>query len=303
MRKMMIVTMNILLVLGANAYADTTNQSAQTGDQLQLTGEDKSDRFKTAQATDSTMATLATLSKTEYEGKINGWDVTVAPYAWLAAIDATVTTSGIQTDLDLSFNDILDNFDLIAFSTRVEAWKEKKGFILDVGYLELGTDIDVAVLNVDVDIEDFNIVLSGGYRILDEHTGDNGKHPVTLDGIVGLRYHYLKQKIKITGPAPTINLGGSKDWVEPVVGGRVKVGLSDKWTWVVIGDIGGFGIGSASDLSWGLLTGFGYKINERFESRFGYRHFDIDYSNGSGSNEFGMDGSMDGIYVALGIGF
>jgi len=30
-----------------------------------------------------------------------------------------------------------------------------------------------------------------------------------------------------------------------------------------------------------------------------YRYFDMDYSKGSGSNEFGFDGSMDGVMIGL----
>ena len=303
MRKMMLVSMSILLVFSASTYADISSQPINTGDQLVLTGDDKNERYQIAQATDSTQATLAALSKTEYEGRINGWDVTVAPYFWLAAMDVTTTIDGISADVDLSFSDILDDFDVVTVSTHTEAWKENKGIIFDFAYLELTTDEDIMAFNFDINLTDIQIMLGGAYLILDEDTGDDDKNPVTVDVRGGLRYHYLKQKIKVTGPLPKTTIGTSKDWLEPWFGSHVKVGLSEKWSWGLTGDVGGFGIGSASDLTWELISGFEYMFNDRFAGRFGYKYYDIDYSNGSGSSEFGIDGNMDGVYLALAIGF
>jgi hypothetical protein len=113
MRKMILSTMSMLLVMSVPTYAEAISPSAQTGDQLLLAGEDKYERFNTAQATDSSEATLAAyaaLSETEYDGEINGWQITVSPYAWLAAMDVTLTLDGRPVDVDLSFEDILDDF-------------------------------------------------------------------------------------------------------------------------------------------------------------------------------------------------
>ena len=48
----------------------------------------------------------------------------------------------------------------------------------------------------------------------------------------------------------TTSIGGEEDWVEPMIGGRIIYYTSDKLMFGVSGDVGGFGIGEASDLSW-----------------------------------------------------
>ena len=75
--------------------------------------------------------------------------------------------------------------------------------------------------------------------------------------------------------------------------------FAEKWTLAVRGDMGGFGIGSASDLTWSITTGLDFKLSEKWSIDIAYRYFDMDYSKGSGSNEFGFDGSMDGVMIGL----
>jgi hypothetical protein len=68
-------------------------------------------------------------------------------------------------------------------------------------------------------------------------------------------------------------------------------------------DFGGFGIGSASDLTWNLWTVVDYRLTERFSLKLGYRIYDLDYSRGSGRNEFGFDGQMTGPVLGLTVRF
>ena len=42
-------------------------------------------------------------------------------------------------------------------------------------------------------------------------------------------------------------------------------------------DIGGFGVGEASDLTWNLMTAFDYKLKGNKSLIAGYRILDIDY--------------------------
>ena len=71
----------------------------------------------------------------------------------------------------------------------------------------------------------------------------------------------------------------------------------------VRGDAGGFGIGSASKLTWNFVAGIDYKLSENMSFEAGYRISDIDYSRGSGSNEFGLDARTQGPVIGLTILF
>lgn len=96
----------------------------------------------------------------------------------------------------------------------------------------------------------------------------------------------------------TQNLGDDKHWVSPVIGARANFVFNDRWNLVVRGDMSGFGV-SGENLSWALNGLAGYKFTENATFRFGYRVYDIDYSSGTGSNEFAYDVTEHGPILGL----
>ncbi len=95
------------------------------------------------------------------------------------------------------------------------------------------------------------------------------------------------------------DVGMSKEWVDPFLGGRVRADLSERISFLVRTDFGGFDIGSASDFSWNILTVLGYHISQRTSIWGGYRILDVDYDSGSGANLFEYDVTMSGPIVGL----
>ena len=71
----------------------------------------------------------------------------------------------------------------------------------------------------------------------------------------------------------------------------------------VRGEVGGFGIGSASELTWSVVGGLGYKLSDRWTLKMGYRVYDIDYERGRGLSRIGMDMRMHGPWLGLTYGF
>jgi opacity protein-like surface antigen len=65
----------------------------------------------------------------------------------------------------------------------------------------------------------------------------------------------------------------------------------------------GFGIGSASDLTWQILGGMDYKFTKNIILNMGYRYVDLDYSHGSGADEFGIHLKAQGPIMGLTIIF
>ncbi len=233
------------------------------------------------------------------------WQVDVQPYIWIPArIKGDSTVSGATAKLDLTFGDIIDDFDKIfALSGRVEAWKGDWAIIFDGLYVSLKADFDVEPLgggpispNVNVDIAQALVDLGLGWRFLDrplDAAATEGPR-LRLDLLGGMRYQYLKQEISL---AP-VDLGTSKDWVELMIGGRASLQLSEKLMFAVRADASGFGIGSASNLTWNLYAGGSWRFTPAFDLKLGYRLIDLDYDNGSGVNEFGLDLRMHGPYIA-----
>ena len=237
------------------------------------------------------------------------WEIRLMPYFWMPSLDADATVSGLSGGVELSFGDVLDYLDMAAMG-RVEAWKGKWGLTFDGLFMNLGADGSFegsrGLVNFDLDADvrlgmaDFGLA----YRLFEQRFGNNNEQKLTLEPYGGLRYAYLRQKIDLNINIAGVGsrgatLGGSEDWVEPFVGGRIHWDLNDKLALDFRGDAGGFGIGSASDLLWQIAFGVNYQLSKNTSLNAGYRIVDLDYSRGSGSNELGIDLRAKGPFVGL----
>ncbi len=220
------------------------------------------------------------------------WEWQIAPYFFAPSLDLDSTVAGSTVGIDMSFSDVLDNFDVIGFAMRGEGWKKEWGIILDGTWTDLDGDFGPNE-SIGVTIDDKIVDLMAGYRINAEGLADKG---LVFDIMPGIRYHYLKQKI-YPGPAPS--LGGSYDWVEPIIACRVVWAFAEKWSWFTRGDMSGFDIGAASKLTWSVVAGLDFQFAKQWDAKLAYRYYDIDYSRGSGSNEFGLDGSEYGVMLGM----
>jgi hypothetical protein len=86
---------------------------------------------------------------------------------------------------------------------------------------------------------------------------------------------------------------GSKSWVDPLVGFRARLNVTEKLYMVARGDIGGFGLGS--DLAVNALGAVGYQWTRRLSSELGWRYLSIDYSDGG----FIYDTRTSGVFLGL----
>ena len=239
----------------------------------------------------------------------SGWVIKGGPYLNLVGIEGEALVAGVTADLDLSFGDIFDNFDLIAMSGRVEAWKDERwGIFFDGFFLQLDGDFNTPgplVTRLHVDLTQVQLDLGLGMRLLDvplhePFSSDATGLRLRIDLLGGLRYQYLKEEIT---PSPLPTLGGSADWMEPFIGGRAVLQLDDTWSVFIRGDAGGFGIGSASDLTWNVLVGVEYQLNHKMSLKVGYKVQGFDYSNGSGPSEFGGDWETQGLLLSMSMRF
>ena len=240
----------------------------------------------------------------------NQWHFTFIPYLWLPSVDARATVEGKTQKVKLTFSDILDDFDLFGIMGRFEAWKGRLGLILDVLYADLdGTfrnsnpliPSDPFLNELGVDIRQANVDFAVSYRLFELPLRKEHHLPIlTIAPIFGGRYAYLKQELTPTIKSVlTPKLGGSKDWMEPFIGSRITLQITEKVSSSIRCDFGGFGIGSASTKTWNLAAAIGYRFSKRYQLGLGYQIYDIDYSNGSGNDKFGLDGRLYGPKIGL----
>ncbi|MHC4165534.1 MAG: porin family protein [Planctomycetota bacterium] len=233
------------------------------------------------------------------------WEFRVIPYVWAVGIDGTQTVKGNEMEIDASFGDIFDVMDF-AGEVHLTAGKGKWELFLDPTYIKLSPEGDVGPLDVDVDFETWLVEFGAFYQLWQRPLGDGDGRFLSFDALVGGRYLYMDVDLDIEGGGPLgadLEVGGSEDWIDLIIGGRVSADLTEKFSVGVRGDIGGFGIEDSSDFTWNVMALLGYHISETMTLWAGYRHLDIDYDDGSGPDLFAMDVEMSGPIVGMEIRF
>ena len=108
-------------------------------------------------------------------------------------------------------------------------------------------------------------------------------------------------KVNVGPVGLDVNVGD--DWVDPFVGLLYYGPINDKWSLLVRGDIGGFGVGS--DLARRFNVGVTYKITRNWEAAFMYKILDMDYENHSETSldYYKWDGTESGLLLGVGYHF
>jgi hypothetical protein len=91
------------------------------------------------------------------------------------------------------------------------------------------------------------------------------------------------------------------DWVDPLVGARVRHRLAPGQELTLRADIGGFGAGS--QFSWNAIAAYNCEIAVRdgitYSLLLGYRALSVDYEQGSGRTKYEYDVLQHGPITGL----
>lgn len=217
------------------------------------------------------------------------WQFNLTPfYLWGINIDGDIKSGPVTAPVDVSFSDVFDNLEA-AFIVHFESmYKNQWGFLMDVNYLDLESDLALPTgISQNVDLNLTLAEFSGIYRTQhDAHT---------FDVIFGLRYVEVETTVNIIG-GPTL-VDGSKDWLDPLLGGRWIWSFADDWSLVTRGDIGGFGVGS--DFSFHAIGIVEWQPFQYASFLAGYRALYMDYDEGSGRDHFNYDATVHGPIIGL----
>ena len=234
------------------------------------------------------------------------WEFHVIPYFWLASLDGDVTVKGIKSSVSLSASDLFDMLDY-GGEVHVEAWKGRWGIFLDPTFLKLSDDghanTGVGRIDVDVDLKEWLVEFGGLYTLGRWPLGTDGGRALALDVLGGGRYWYMKSKLNADVPLLGLSrrVEMSEDWIDPIMGARLRADLTKKLSLAVRGDIGGFSVGS--DFTWNASAILGYHFSRTVSAWLGYRGLGVDYESGSGTSKFKYDAIMQGPIIGLGFRF
>lgn len=238
------------------------------------------------------------------------WALQVTPYMWAAGLEGRISPfrRGPTISVEKSFSDVLDSLNFGGF---VNIWGRYGRFIVsgDVMYVDtsdshasgplpafgipgLGVVIPAgASVEAKVDTKQVTATLQGGYRIVDTSQ-------FTLDALAGARLWHISNDVTVNVSHPAIGTrsashGESFGWVDPVIGLRAFLPVTDRLSVQAQGDIGGFGVGSA--LTWSALATVNYTFSDHLSASAGYRVLDVRYDRGGHTFDTRLSGPVLGM--------
>jgi hypothetical protein len=222
---------------------------------------------------------LATLGSPPAAALDEQWTFSATPYLWLFGMDGDVRIANTTAEFDASFSDILDNLD-IALMARVEAWKDGVGFYLDPLYGELEAEASSGAAQADIETELVIVDFGMLYRVFDQPT-EKGRSRLA-DLSLGGRYIHLENDVDFDLAADRT---GSTDTLDLTLGARYAMDFTDRFGFLVGGDLGGFDLGgSSTDFTWNAQALGSLRCGDTGRLWAGYRVLDVDDDKG------GLDG-------------
>ncbi|MBB3808345.1 DUF481 domain-containing protein [Pseudochelatococcus contaminans] len=224
------------------------------------------------------------------------WTVQISPYAWATGLrgDISPFRRGPSIKVNKSFNDVMDD---LKFGGFVNFWARYDRFVLSVDAMYVDTDDARSIgalprigptpgLSAGVDSTMFSATLQAGYRVYDTPKA-------SLDLMAGGRWWRLSNTATVKYDGFSISYGEDFGWVDPLIGARAFVHLTDKLSLLGQADIGGFDAGS--QLTWQVLATVNYAFTDNISGSIGYKALSVDYNSSGHVFETTFSGPVVGM--------
>jgi hypothetical protein len=225
------------------------------------------------------------------------WTVSLAPYLWLASMDGDAAVGGVQADVDVPFSDLLEDLSGGAMML-VDVEKGRFGVGVNGLFVRVSSDAEVGPIDIDATSDSGQLAIAPHYRLVEWQYGTSSSgRPLRLVVApeAGFRYTYMRTELEIRGGR---TVDGSESWVDPLIGSRIGLDLSDSWAIAGEANIGGFGVGS--DFTWNVQAFVGYRttlFGQDTTFALGYRALSQDYDDGDFEWDVTMHGPVLGVAV------
>jgi hypothetical protein len=126
---------------------------------------------------------------------------------------------------------------------------------VDIVWVRLGDEKalpgpNLGATTANLIFNEFILTPKVGFRIVNQEK-------LKIDALTGFRYWHLEQNLQFSPSRLGLNISGSQNWVDPLVGGRIEAALSSKVVVNILGDVGGWGAGSQLDYQWSAFSVIG----------------------------------------------
>ena len=254
------------------------------------------------------------------------WRFNATAYGWLTSVSGNVTAKGQTFDVNAGFFDVINNSSSVAaFNGYLEAGKGPVSVYGDLVWSSLGFSKSAAryrnplpqltvsgVANAQASYT-MTIVEVGGLYELKRWAPSEGSF-TALDALLGFRYwnNSVTANLGATITGDLYNMGfersfglatarsGTLDWIDPIVGLRLRHQFAPGQNVFVRGDVGGFGLGSV--FAWQAVAAYTYSWQRQgyaLGATVGYRALSTSYSTGSGLDTGGVDLILHGPLIGF----
>ncbi|WP_229426700.1 hypothetical protein [Microvirga alba] len=252
--------------------------------------------------------------------ELPSWTFRVVPYGWLMGLNGSQTVRGRTTKVNASFIDVAEKADtLVGLMADFEARNGPLALYGDVVWTKVGLSGNhlrtrslapgvTGTLGTSVDASTQLGIVEFGAAYEVARLGALG-----VDLTAGGRYWYQEADLSFdllgtVGAGDLAIVGGraiaksgSVDWLDPVVGGRLRYTIAPGHELFLRGDIGGFNVGSK--FSWQAIGGYDFDFGAyqgiTFSGIIGYRALYVNYVQGQGRTRYEYDMLQHGPVVGI----
>ena len=221
---------------------------------------------------------------TSAEASSSEWEFELTPYLWATGFEShtIADNSSSSSDSDYSYFAV-DHLDAVA-SFALEARKGRWSMLFDGFYAKYSDSQQSRFLDKSLALKLGFIEVGAGYQIIQDKD---------ISVIFGARSIYTDSTFEIT-PGPKVTL--RKTWLDPFIGLKGTLPVTDSWSISMRGDIGGK---NDADYVLNTLLSADYKITDAIKVKLGYRYMKMKLKQ----NKLVQDISLSGVQLGLGISF
>jgi len=119
------------------------------------------------------------------------WQFTIAAPGWMAGLDGTIGVRGVNADIDVGFDKILQHLDMI-FAMRAEAQKGPFGIYGEVIYIGLSDNAQINRLinNINEEVNETLVDGALSWRLINQPRG-------SLDLVAGTHYTNIYERLEL----------------------------------------------------------------------------------------------------------
>jgi hypothetical protein len=226
----------------------------------------------------------------------DAWRNTVTPYFMATTIEGDASLRDITADVDVPAAEVLDSLELGGM-VRYRGESERFSINGELTYMKLSDDKSVPLGSsgdVAVEVENEMLIVQAdvGFKFVSSGRG-------FAEVYLGVRYTDLTVEAQAVFPGVlgTRRTEGDDDFVDPVIGMRSDMPLSDRWTLKVQTDVGGFGAGM--DVTWIAFGALEYRFSDGIGVWFGYQGLGQDFDDAGDRENLAMDVIYHGPVLGL----